>query len=167
MHAEDRRAFDTILAEIFGAIDKPFTDAAKEGFWKGLQRMSIVELSRCRDLLFEDMEQGERPRNFSVANVWSLKGRMRAAAPTEHVGDGWQGDDWDLRANMRLLSRVLRASTRQIRYTPEQTRALVAMKNHWAEVMRQSGDPSIDEQTEFWTACLTQTEAGFSEARAA
>lgn len=166
MHAEDRRAFDTILAEIFGAIDKPFTEASKEGFWKGLQRMSIVEFSRCRDLLFEDLQKGERPRNFSVANVWMLKGRMRASGPELRIIDGWQGDDWDIRANMRLLSRVLKAGTKRMVYTPEQTRALVAMKNHWAEVMRKSGDPSLQEQNEFWDSCLRQAESDFSRAAA-
>ena len=157
MHAEDRRAFDTILAEIFGAIDKPLTEASKEGFWKGLSRMSIVEFSRCRDALFSELEAGERPRNFSVANVWALKGKLRAAAPEPRPADDWQGDEWDVRANLRLLSAILRHGyNRRRAYTPEQTRAMVAMKHHWAQLMRTAQNADITEQDECWSACMRE-----------
>lgn len=159
MQAEDRKAFDTILAEMFGAIDKPFTEASKEGFWKGLQRMSIVEFSRCRDALFAELEQGERPRNFSVANVWALKGKLRAAAPAARPSDEWQGDDWDIRANLRLLSTMLRYGfKRRCAYTPEQTRAMVAMKHHWAQLMRNAENADLTEQNQCWTACMQEAD---------
>lgn len=166
MHADDRKAFDTILAEMFGAIDKPLGEATREAFWKGCQRMSIVEFSRCRDQLLDDLQDGERPRTFGVPNVWAIKGKLRAAAPTK-FDDGWRGDDWDERANLRLLAHLMRAAVNRRKYTPEQTHFLAAFKNHWADTMRAAGDVPMGEQNESWTAGIRQVEAEFTKAKAA
>jgi hypothetical protein len=174
VHAEDRQAFDTIIAEMFGAIDKPLGEATREAFWKGLQRMSIVELSRCRDQLLDDLQEGERPRTFGVPNVWALKNRLRAIAPEKRADDGWRGDDWDVRANHRLLAYVLKAAVHRRHFDVKQTHVLVAMKHRWAELMRRSADGSteldrvpMEDQNQVWGACMGMAEETIAAKRVA
>lgn len=81
MEAGDRKAFDTILGEIFAAIDKPLGDAKTEAFWKALQRLTILEMARIRDEMLASLETSEAPKSFSVSDVWALKRRLRAKAP--------------------------------------------------------------------------------------
>ena len=78
MQASDRAEFETILEELFAAFDKPLTDAKREAFWKGLQRMTLVEFARCRDLLLEELSDGEPRRTFAVSDVWAARHRLRA-----------------------------------------------------------------------------------------
>lgn len=81
MQAGDRQAFETILGEMFAALDKPLGDVKVEAFWKGLQRLSILDMARIRDELLAELESSEPPKNFTVADVWALKRKLRARAP--------------------------------------------------------------------------------------
>lgn len=81
METGERGAFETILGEMFAALDKPLGEAKTEAFWKGLQRLSILEMARIRDELLSELESTEPPKSFSVADVWALKRRLRARAP--------------------------------------------------------------------------------------
>jgi hypothetical protein len=167
----ERDACEAILAEIFAALDKPFGDVQREAFWKGLAKMSIVELARCRDLLLDEWSKSDPPRRFGVGELWSAKRRLRAVAPTaKPIDDGWTGDDWDQKANLRLLSHILRACLARRSYSPPQTRVLVALKNRWAETMRASGefsDVPLQDQDASWAECMRQAEAEIGRAKAA
>lgn len=170
MQAEDRPAFDRILAELFGAIDKPLGESTREGFWKGLQKMSLIEFARVRDLLMDDFSAGNAPKRFGVPDIWEAKKRLRAAAPPTDDQPRWTGDDWDIRGNWRLMSRILRAVVNRQAYSPEQIRALVAFKNHWTEIMRaasKDGEVSLAEQSETWDLCMHDAHAEMAGVKAA
>lgn len=87
---------------------------------------------------------------------------------------GWEGDDWDTRANKNLLSFIVHTLTAEPRkfgpvrsymfrkgepcWSPEQADAakiLVAYKKAWAQDMREwEGTPTHAEQVEAWDACM-------------
>lgn len=81
METNERLAFETILGEMFAAIDKPLGDAKVEAFWKGLQRLSILDMARIRDEMLATLETTEPPKIFSVSDIWAIKRRLRARAP--------------------------------------------------------------------------------------
>ena len=162
MQAEDRAAFEKILAELFGAIDKPLGEATREAFWKGLAKMSLLEFSRCRDLLLDELSQGEAPKKFAVPDIWSAKKRLRTPAPTASQSDGWTGDVWDIAANNHLLAYVMRVALAHRKLARDETLTLVAFKNRWSELMRvaadgQDGVPPI-EQMATWRECMRMAE---------
>jgi hypothetical protein len=183
MNTDDRAAFDSIIAEIFGALDKPLTEAKRDGFWKGLQAMSITDLARVRDLLLGELQHTETPRTFSVSDIWSAKRRLRAKAPTEPlqpISDGWQGDTWDTYANRLLLRHIQRQASHKVYYsdrdtqlgkrsattpselTRQMTAILVAYKAAWARDMREVADERnevpVDVQKEAWKDCMKRAE---------
>jgi hypothetical protein len=107
----DRPAFERILRELFGALDKPLTEHQCNAFWKGLSRMSLAEFERCRDQILRELEDGEPPRRFGVDSIWAAKQRLRASAapePYKAPDDGWRGDRWDIAANRHLLGHITR-----------------------------------------------------------
>lgn len=178
MLASDRADFDTTLAEIFAAIDKPLGDAQREAFWRGLKQMSLVEFSRCRDKIIADLADCETPRKFGVSDVWVAKGKLRAALPMEHTDDGWRGDDWLAAANGHLLGYIRKQLAGDSkRYgrggsygvmtdaAPDFVRnvnTLVKFKNLWADQMRLSATADgvpIPEQQEVWAECMKRAEA--------
>lgn len=144
----DRAEFDRILGELFAAIDKPLGESQRSAFWKGLQTMGLIELARCRDLLIEELRDGEIPRRFGLPDIWAAKRRLRAAAPVKPIDDGFRGDHWDVAANNHLMAVVLRSLAVKRCYNPEETRILVRYKNAWAQDMRETAvndevDPQI------------------------
>jgi hypothetical protein len=107
---DDRKAFDAILAELFGALDKPLTDAKRDAFWKGLQRMGILEFARCRDHILAKLETGEPPKNFGVSQVWDAKRELRAKAPIAPAAAQSEPevDVWEAAGNQHLLAHIRR-----------------------------------------------------------
>lgn len=173
MNPNERPAFDAALAEIFAALDKPLGDVQREAMWKGCQRMSILEFSRCRDFLLQQFAEGERPARFGVPEIWAAKRKLRASGPPEvfqRPADGFTGDDWDVHANLRLLGYILRKCVHYISFDPRQTRVLVAFKNRWAELMRRSGTcHEVDnaDQDAAWIECIRMAEQELSREKAA
>lgn len=195
MQAADREAFDTILAEIFAAIDKPLGETQREAFWKGLQRMHIVELARCRDQLLAELEKGEPPRKFGVGDVWGVKRRLRAPAPSANQPKEpeWTGDEWDEEATLHLQGYIRRRlgadpqafgrpatymgmktmSTPHADASPEFVRVvqkLVIAKNLWAADMRDiaaHGDVAPEVKREAWNDYVKSVEADLAAAVAA
>lgn len=112
MQDGERQDFETMLAELFGALGLVLTKEKIEGFWRGLARMSIIEFGRCRDRLLQDLEGGQAvAKPFSVATLWDAKKRLRPQAPVtfEHekqLDDGFRGDVWDIAANLHLLQHI-------------------------------------------------------------
>lgn len=194
MQDGDRKAFDEILGEIFAAIDKPLGEAQRSVFWKGLKDLGIVEFARIRDLLVQEFrEREEPPRKFTVGDIWTAKRKLRAAAPSEPEAPAWKGDVWDIVANQQLQGHISRSMAQDSRCygrgasakgmkalttpnadaSPEFVRAmstLVAFKNRWASLMRQSADehgvPGT-EQRQTWDECMRMAEKAISEKKAA
>lgn len=170
MQDTDRKAFDEILGEIFAAIDKPLGESQRSAFWKALTDMSLIELARVRDHLLREWREQDPPRKFTPGDIWRARKALRAAAPTKAPDDGWRGDDWDQRANLRLLSRVMRAALARRAYGAEQLRSMAAFKNHWAELMRTAaidGEPPIADQDDSWRECMRMADEAMKQERAA
>lgn len=194
MQDTERKAFDEILAEIFAAIDKPLWDAPKSVFWKGLRDLSITEFARIRDLLVQEFRQREEPpRKFTIGDIWAARKKLRAAAPTQPTAPAWKGDKWDIVANQQLHGHISRSMARDpmcygrgasakgmaaskdpnADASPEFVRAintLMAFKNQWAQLMRDSADESGvpgTEQRQSWDACMRQAEAIIASEKAA
>jgi len=159
----DREAFDVILAEIFAAIDKPLGEAQRSVFWKGLKDLGIVEFARVRDFLVRQYrEQDDPPRKFTIGDIWSARKKLRAAAPQKFSAPEWKGDQWDEKANFRLLGYILRKGLAREKIAPEATWILVAHKNRWAALMRASGDfddVTMRDQDDAWLAGIRSAEA--------
>lgn len=194
MQASDRGEFETILAEIFAAIDKPLGDAQREAYWRGLKQMSLLEFARCRDKILADLRDGETPRKFGVSDIWVARMKLQAAAPSMPVDDGFRGDHWTEDANMHLRAYLgsqlavdsqrygrpasyMGMKTMQSKSadaSPEFVRnvqILVRHKNLWAEQMRLSADPKgevpVPEQKEVWAECMRRAEEEVARARVA
>lgn len=186
MNTEDRSAFDTRLAQVFGAIDKPFSPARADGFWKGLERMSLQQFNRACDQVLRELEAGEAPRTFTVASVWRAYKALRAAAPEQPITRPWQGDVWDERAGLRLLVYIRNQAAAGVHYccprtrmglhparlepTPETaqlTAVLVAWKNAWARDCREeSPAPSRETADRWWSDCMQRAEVEVAAVRA-
>lgn len=172
----DRTAFEAMLREIFGALDKPLTPSQIAAFWRGLSRMTLIEFERTRDQILRELEEGEPPRRFGVDSVWAAYKRARAARaaamPQPQPHETWKGDKWDIAANHHLFAHILRNVLRngthygplsQTWYpmtpnpdsivTPEVRHTvgiLLRYKHAWAEDMRaleQSGQYGVDPRT--------------------
>lgn len=167
MKPDERKAFDTVIGEFFAALDKPLSEEKREAFWKGLQRMSLLELSRCRDQFLADLEHGEAPRLLRISDIWAIKFKMRASAPAPRKEDPWKGDGWDVLANLRLFAYIRAQAAKGIHYcgvadrtltthhgqgwrpsleAQELIAPLVAYKNAWALDCRECTD-YVDSQT--------------------
>ena len=196
MQDGDRKAFDEILAEIFAAIDKPLGESQRSVFWKGLHDLGLVEFARIRDLMVLDFRQREEPpRKFTIADIWAAKRKLRAAAPApESEVPRWTGDEWDMVANRQLLGHIARSiardpqcygkgpTVRGLKNTttpnadasPGFVRAvntLVAFKNQWAQLMRDSADAENcvpgTEQRQCWDHCMRMAADAIALKRAA
>jgi hypothetical protein len=168
----DRGAFDTILAEIFAAIDKPLGDAQRAVFWKGLKDLGLVEFARIRDYLVRQYREFEQPpRKFTIGDIWHARRKLRAAAPAESPLERWEGDEWDLKSNQRLLSYILQMWHKHNRHFDErETWQLVAVKKRWAKLMRDSGTfesvPMADQDAS-WVEIIRMAEGEMARAAAA
>lgn len=191
MEGTDRVDFERLLAELFGALDKPLTEAKREGFWKGLVRMSLVEFARCRDQLLSELQEAGAPKSFGVSDVWAAKRRLRAPPVLfehEKPKDDWKGDHWDIAANRHLLAYLLghripgrgpsyaamrdptRLEDKILDASPEfvaNVKTLVAYKNAWAQDMRDEVAPSLEFQRKCWDECMERAKAAFAQREAA
>ena len=172
MQDSDREAFDEILSEIFASIDKPLGDAQRAVFWKGLKDLGLVEFARIRDYLVRQYREFEQPpRKFTIGDIWQARRKLRAAAPAENPVDRWEGDEWDLKSNQRLLSYILRMwDTRNRHFDERETWQLVAFKKRWAKLMRDSGSfesVSMADQDAAWNEGIRMVEAEMARAEAA
>lgn len=158
----DHEDFQIILAELFGALDKPLTDSKREGFWKGLSKMSILDFARCRDLLLGELSDGEQRKTFSVSDIWQAKNRLRARAlpPQQKPSDEVvSSDPWWISSNHHLLAYLIHPMRK---LTPEETLILVAAKNKWAKQMHEGieADGSVEPgiQRDIWRNLMREAE---------
>lgn len=171
MQENDREAFDVILAEIFASIDKPLGEAQRSVFWKGLKDLGLVEFARIRDFLVREYRNYEQPpKRFTLGDIWAARKRLRASGPKSDPVSTWKGDEWDEKANLRLLGYVLRKAHARERISPEATWILVAHKNRWAALMRTGGgfdDVPMSDQDAAWLGTIRAAEQEITQERAA
>lgn len=115
MQEADRVEFRRMLGELFGALDKPLTEAKEQGFWTALSRMSLVEFGRCRDHLLRGLEDGEQRKNFSVSDVWGAKRTLRASAPDLAPVSTERPDYWLEYGNRKLLEHIRRLTVEKLK----------------------------------------------------
>ena len=171
MQDNDREAFDVILGEIFASIDKPLGESQRSVFWKGLRDLGLVEFARIRDFLVREYREYEQPpKKFTIADIWSARKRLRAAAPKKDPLREWKGDGWDERANFRLLGYILRKAHQREKISPEATWILVEHKNRWSALMRAGGefeDVPMADQDAAWLGAIHAAEAQMRRGMAA
>jgi len=179
----DRAKFDALVEQIYAGLDRPLTAAKREAIWHGCKALSLVELGRVRDLLFQEAASGaETPRALGVGQLWAAHRRLRARAPVqaEETGPQWTGDAWDIRANFRLLAHIAHAAAQGRHYasrreaaayprgtdwkadaqTQALTGALVEAKRAWAQAMRDwSGQPTPSDMAEVWATAIDRADA--------
>jgi len=179
----DRVEFKRLLEALFGALNKPVTEGCENGFWKGLEKMSLPMFGRCVEFLLQELEQKETPRGFSVSDVWAARRKLKAPAQTylhqqPESPEGWKGDRWDIQANMRLLEYLTKRLSRDPRCygevsraipwaadavaTAEQracTRILVGYKGAWARDMREEPNATAEFRDDCWRDCMMRAEA--------
>ena len=158
MQLEDFDPFKSLLGELFGAIDKPLTDAKIGGFFKGLERMDIATFERCQASILLGLSELAAPKTFTVNDIWAEKKRLRArtAVPAKPERPAWVGDAWDAAANKHLLALMLRRlMRRQPGFDEAQTRQILMAKNEWAKTMRESvdarGEVDLETQRALWS----------------
>lgn len=86
---------------------------------------------------------------------------QRPVANLPRIGHDDAFDKWDIAANNRLLSYVLTQGTKHRYFDPPQTRILVALKNRWADLMRESvvdDDVPKADQEAAWIECIRMAE---------
>lgn len=180
MHANDRPAFDVMLAELFGALDKPLTDAKREGFWKSLEKMSLVDFGRARDMLLRDLADVTPGmwKQFTAGDIWAAKKALRAKAPVfqhekANPAEDALWDGWALAGNRYLLALVMRlpklgklppvgpgGCNRPSQALVDFTWRMTDAKNHWVRDMRDldSGEGVPGKiQVEVWNDLLSFT----------
>lgn len=160
MNLEEKPQFLKILSTLFGAHGKPLSESMINGYWKGLQHMSLVAFERVCDQAIEKLQYAERghAKTPTVAELWDLKRGFRGlpSAPAEKEPE-WVGDEWDIAANHLLLAYIAKARDRKEadRYAPDsrydesrrcvvpgpitkhRTAILVKWKGLWARDMRE------------------------------
>ena len=190
----DREQFNAVLAEIFAGLDKPFTEIKREALWRGCQSMSTAQLGRVRDAFFADAAKGEVPRALGVREIWGKLRELRALATVIREEEPpWPGGPWEIRANCLLFAHIRRQASLGIHYCSEAERSLppdpktrqwrskgwapdaetlaltqplIDAKRDWAELMRNwEGEPTAQEQQEFWKRALELADAKCKQLR--
>lgn len=175
MQSGDRKEFDEELAALCAALDVPLGDAKREGFWKALASMSLLEFRRCAEQILRDLRNtGEVPERFSVATVWQARAKLRAPAPTGGFArpeDPEPLDAWELLANRLLLGEIgsrIRADGQSLGepwsvWQAEAARILARYKRAWAVDMREAQDDTgavpPDAQRSAWRDCMARADA--------
>lgn len=133
--------------------------------WKGGPPNLPDFMRLCRSIGNDDFEEGPKP----------------LALPNP---DNWAGDKWDIAANMRLMSYLMRQVVKRTRVfgapnSPQMKRTtdiLVGYKKRWAALMRdwdvnrETGEiiePPMEDQNASWAGLIESAEAEISSKVAA
>lgn len=146
MLSTEREEFDKQLGVLFGGVDLPLTESKRDAFWRGLQRMSMLDFTRTIDHMLESLEDADYrnriTRNLNPGLVWdarkNLRSRVNAAIADQtgnnqhHARSPWHGDSWDERANRWLYVHIAnQAVLHGIHYATEQDRAFYPRLAEW------------------------------------
>jgi hypothetical protein len=196
MLSTEREEFVRRLRVLFAGLDKPLGEAKETAFWIALASMSLIEFGRCCDFVLEELADGDKRREygarFTPGDIWTAKRRLRAKVSatvreqTEPARAPFVGDDWDIQANMHLLTHVMRRALGGVHYASVQDRTrlhrgpdwrgdpetqaltapLVVYKNAWARDMREWGsEPSPEQKRAAWADCMRRADAEVDQIR--
>lgn len=179
MNENEEPAYTAILNEMFGALDKPLTQAKRDAMYNSFfNRLSVHQWSRIRDKLLKDLEAGkEIPRSFGPSNIWAIIQSLRSHAPARTTEEEWKGDEWDITANKRLLIYIRWRASRKLHYFLDDTtkhkellEPLIGYKKAWAvdcrEYEEEHGEPPpMTTQTSWFRSCMQRAEEQIKEIR--
>ena len=165
MLATERVEFEQHLGAMFGAWNRVLSSDAKEGYWKGLALMSLSDFARCVGKAIQGYTEDSTQRLPDVGGVWAIKRSLRVTpAVNLERSTGWQGDRWDIAANMHLLAYLQRHARRLCpNGQPDEACAakvqpFIAAKNKWAKLMRECqdhrGHVDAAEQRDLWESVM-------------
>lgn len=157
MNQSEKPQFMTLLSTLFGAHGKPLSESMINGYWKGLEKMTLTGFERCCDEAIGKLQYAERgvSKTPTVAELWDIhRGIRRLPSAPAAKEPEFQGDKWDLAANQLLVHHITQNSRRQhpVDYAPdsgtngarethgEQTVAIAKILRHyarqWADMRR-------------------------------
>lgn len=124
MTPTEKPRFMELLSTLFGAHGKPLSDSMVQGYWKGLEKMSLVEFERCCDSAIDRLQYAERgvSKTPTVAELWDIKRGFRARVPVKAEKEPeFVGDEWDIAANQLLLAYIAQNSLKRdpVNYAPD------------------------------------------------
>ncbi len=159
MNTADKPKFVESLNALFGAHGRTVWDGALSGYWKGLEKMSLMQFERCVEKSVEKLAHAERgvAKVPTVAELWDISRGIRSYERPQTIEDPWRGDDWDTGANLLLLAYIEQKKDRKLmdRYAPDspysdkahhvvvgpitkaRTAILVKWKDLWSRDMRE------------------------------
>jgi len=161
MNQTERPQFLKSLAALFGAHGKTPGDGVISGYWKGLEKMSLMQFERCVEKAIEKLAHAERgvSKIPTVSELWDISRGIRSyERPVAQMGEPqWKGDEWDTTANLLLLAYFDQKKDRRLmdRYAPDSpycstrrhivvgpltkshTAIMVKWKDAWARDMRE------------------------------
>lgn len=184
MNLDEKPQFMKLLSTLFGAHGKPLSESMINGYWKGLQKMSLTAFESVCDRAIDRLQYAERgvAKTPTVAELWEMKRCNLREAPVrvEPTEPEWKGDAWDTAGNLALLAYLDRKKKagEMDRYAPDspydsgkrcvvvgeltKVRAaiLTKWKNCWARDMREDRniyDGKLDGKKAFFD-CMSAAE---------
>ena len=182
MNLDEKPRFHELLNSLFGAHGRTVWDGALAGYWKGLEKMSLMQFERVVGKAIEKLQYTERgvAKVPTVPELWDLHRGTRYEQPRPQQEPAWTGDAWDVAANLALLAYFERKKgEREIdRYAPDspysdrlrhvvvgertkaRTAVMVKWKNLWARDMREDrAEGGNREGKQYFADCMNHAEA--------
>lgn len=180
MTTTDKPKFLELLNALFGAHGRTVWDGAVSGYWKGLEKMSLMQFERSVEKAIDKLAHSERgvSKIPTVSELWDISRGIRAyETPIQSTEPEWLGDGWDVNANLLLLAYIERKkdSREMDRYAPDspyngrhvvvgpltksRTVILVKWKDIWARDMREDrAEGGKLDGKKAWFDCMAQAE---------
>jgi hypothetical protein len=142
MNSSEREDFEVHLAQLFGAYDKPLTDSKREGYWTGLQKMTLVAFSRVVEHAVGPDGPAQVP---NTKDIWGLYRKLRSRAATSSTPAAEKVvsvDQFTAEGNLALMKFLVECAQAA---SPQALPLLVAEKNRIAAQYQQMaavGDPA-------------------------
>jgi len=179
MLSTDREEFETLLARLCAAYDRPMGEARTSAYWTGLAHMTLIDFGRVVEHCL-----GERgPEKFPTVHAcWEFARMLKpvralgAMATAKRDDDG--EDAWLIRGNLHLLRYIRRhVAARAGRYghvigrdrisicgTPsremhERVQCLVEAKNSWVLGMTSGESHEPEAQQAMWNDLMQTAES--------
>jgi hypothetical protein len=178
---DEKPKFLEMLNTLFGAHGRTVWDGALAGYWKGLEKMSLMQFERVVGKAIDKLQYSERgvAKVPTVPELWDLHRGIRHEQPKPQQEPTWTGDAWDTAANLLLLAYFERKKGERMmeRYAPDspysdrahhvvvsertkaRTAVLVKWKDFWARDMREDrAEGGKRDGKPYWFDCMSRAE---------
>lgn len=100
----EREAFEAELLVLLTAFNVPLTQARKDAYWRGLERMPLSVFARAVDVLVGDGGDSDLP---APSRIWQVSRELRVKAPAEAKAAPPAYDDFHRFGQRALLTFLL------------------------------------------------------------